>query len=178
MRSDAEQEIKDLLSMATSRRSFRPVWIAIFCLLIAIGAVVFLYGIMAGNTSRTWHAYLVNYLFWFSLAFGIVLYGAVMNMTTADWARPIKRLTEAFGLFLPFSLPMLWLLYIGREEIFTWIREPVPEKSFWLNTPFLFIRNSVGLILLSGVSLVLIYFSVKSKLRVPNDEDHSRIGKA
>jgi len=173
MRSDAEQEIKDLLLMATSRRSFRPVWIVIFCLLIAIGAVVFLYGILAGNTSRTWHAYLVNYLFWFSLAYGIVLYGAVMNMTTADWARPIKRLTEAFGLFLPFSLPMLWLLYIGREEIFTWIREPVPEKSFWLNTPFLFIRNSVGLILLSGVSLALIYSSVRgdSKISPPSEDD-------
>ncbi len=171
MKSDMEQY--DLLLMATRGRSFRPVWIVISCLLIAIGAAVFLNGIRVGNTSRIWHAYLVNYLFWFSLAFGIVLYGAVMNLTTANWSRPIKRLTEAFGPFLPFSVPMFWLLYIGREEIFTWILEPVPEKSFWLNISFLFIRNSVGLVLLSGVSLALIYFSVKgdSKMSPPSGED-------
>ena len=173
MESKPEQEMKDLLSMATSRRSFRSVWIVISCLLIAFGAIVFLYGTLGGNASRTWHAYLVNYLFWFSLAFGIVLYGAVMNMTTADWARPTKRLAEAFGPFLPLSVPMLWVLYFGREDIFTWIREPVPEKSFWLNMWSLFIRNSIGLILLSGLALALIYYSVKGDSRIgpPSGED-------
>ena len=65
--------------MAASRRSFRTVWIAVFCILIAIGVVVFLYGTLAGDALRTWHAYLINYLFWFSLAFGMVLFGAVMK---------------------------------------------------------------------------------------------------
>jgi hypothetical protein len=161
MRSDPEAKMNVPYFMATSRRSFRPVWIVVYCILIAIGVVVFLYGVLSGNDVRTWHAYLINYLFWFSLSFGIVLYGAVMNMTVANWARPTKRLTEAFGPFLPLSLPMLWILYCGREKIFPWILEPIPEKAFWLNAWFMFIRNSAGLIILSGLSLALIYYSVK-----------------
>ncbi len=61
---------------------------------------------------------------------------------------------------------MLWVLYPGRETIFPWIREPVLEKSYWLNTGFLFIRNSIGLILLSALALALIYYSVQGDRRV------------
>jgi hypothetical protein len=161
MKSDSGLAIDEVLSMASSRRSFRSVWVVLFSVLVAIGVVVFLSGVLGEQADRTWHAYLVNYLFWFSLAFGMVLYGAVMNMTVADWARPTKRLSEALGPFLPLSLPMLWVLYPGREMIFTWIRNPVPEKSYWLNTEFMFIRNSVGLIVLSALALALIYYSVR-----------------
>jgi hypothetical protein len=153
--------LNEVLSMSSSRCSFRPLWTIVFSVLVVIGVVVFLVGVQGESADRTWHAYLVNYLFWFSLAFGIVLYGSVMNITLADWARPAKRLWEAPGPFLPLSIPMLWVLYPGRETIFTWIRNPVPEKSFWLNMWFMFIRNSIGLFVLSALALTLIYYSVR-----------------
>ena len=161
MNYDPPLEMNEVLSMGSSRRSFRPVWAILFSVFVAVGVVVFFLGILGETADRTWHAYLVNYLFWFSLAFGMVLYGAVMNMTLADWARPTKRLSEALGPFLPLSLPMLWVLYPARETIFTWVRDPVPEKSYWLNVRFMFIRNSVGLIVLSALGLALIYYSVR-----------------
>jgi len=165
MKYDQDLEISKVLSMASTRRSFRSprtiLFSILFSVLVAIGVVVFLAGVLSESSDRTWHAYLVNYLFWFSLAFGVVLYGAVMNMTLADWARPTKRLSEAIGPFLPLSLPMLWVLYPGRETIFTWIRNPVPEKSYWLNMRFMFIRNSIGLIVLSVLALALIYYSLR-----------------
>jgi hypothetical protein len=61
---------------------------------------------------------------------------------------------------------MLWVLYPGRDLIFSWIREPVPEKSLWLNTGFMFLRNSVGLIVLSGLVLLLVHYSVKEDRKV------------
>ncbi len=163
---DPDLEMNEVLSLASSRRSFRPAWTIICSVLVVIGVIVFLSGVLGKNADRTWHAYLVNYLFWFSLAFGIVLYGAVMNMTTADWARPTKRLSEAVGPFLPLSLPLLWVLYPGRETIFTWIRDPVPEKSYWLNMWSMFIRNSIGLSVLSALALALIYYSVRGDRNV------------
>lgn len=173
MRSEPERQMDEVLETGARAISFRPLWILVFSILVAIGVVCFLSGIAGPNADRTWHAYLLNYLFWFSLAFGIVLFGPVMNMTIADWARPAKRLSEAVVLFLPLSLPMLWVLYPGRNLIFSWILQPVPEKSFWLNVWSMFIRNSVGLILLSGLALALVYYSVKGDRTVgpPSRED-------
>jgi hypothetical protein len=173
MNSDPEQGLDDLIAIGSRPHSFRTLWIAVFLILVLIGGVVFLAGVSGQNAERTWHAYLINYLFWFSLGFGIVLYGAVMNMTIADWARPTKRLTEAVGPFLPLSIPMLWVLYPARETLFEWIREPVAEKSYWLNAPFMFARNTIGLILLSAAALTLIYFSLKGDriCGLPSGED-------
>src|SRR5512143_1001079 len=166
MKSDPKQRMSDLLSGEAGCRSFGPVWVVVFSALVAVGIIVFLYGVLGENATRTWHAYLINYLFWFSLAFGMVLFGPVMNMTTADWARPSKRLSEALGPFLPLSLPMLWVIYPARQLIFSWIREPVPEKSFWLNTESMFIRDSVGLIVLSALALALIFYSIQGDRKV------------
>jgi hypothetical protein len=170
MTSDRDAQMNHVLATGTRAISFRPIWIIVFLILIAIGVITFLAGLYAGDANRTWHAYLTNYLFWFSLGFGMVLFGPVMNMTIADWARPTKRLTEAVVPFLLLSFPMLWILYPGRYLIFSWILKPIPEKSYWLNMWSMFIRNSVGLIVLSGLALALIYFSAKEDRKISISE--------
>jgi hypothetical protein len=104
---------------------------------------------------------LINYVFWTGLSFGAVLFVAVLNMADASWGRPLKRLAEAVGTFLPISFLLFWVLYLGREEIFPWVREPVHEREAWLNVGFMFARNGVGLFLLTALSMALVYFSVK-----------------
>ncbi len=163
--------MNDFMAIGARAISFRPIWIVVFLVLIAIGVVSFLIGIHGQEADRTWHAYLMNYLFWFSLGFGLVLFGPTMNMTIADWARPTKRLSEAVAPFLPLSLPMLWVLYPGRDLIFSWVREPVPEKTYWLNMSSMFLRNSFGLIVLSGLALALVYYSVKEDRKVGLSEE-------
>jgi hypothetical protein len=166
MRSDRDRPMNEFLATGARSSSFRPIWTVIFLVLVGIGVVSFLAGVNSEDANRTWHAYLINYLFWFSLAFGLVLFGPAMNMTIADWARPTKRLSEAVAPFLPLSLPLLWVLYPGRDLIFPWIRDPLPEKSFWLNAESMFLRNSFGLIVLSGLALILVYCSVKNDKKV------------
>jgi hypothetical protein len=163
--------MNDFLATGARSISFRPIWMVIFSVLVAIGVVSFLVGVNGPDPDRTWHAYLINYLFWFSLGFGLVLFGPTMNMTIADWARPTKRLSESVVPFLLLSVPMLWVLYPGRDLIFYWIREPLPEKSLWLNTWSMFLRNSLGLIVLSGLVLVLVYYSVKEDRKVGFSEE-------
>ncbi|MGZ6201889.1 MAG: hypothetical protein ACXWM6_10250 [Thermodesulfobacteriota bacterium] len=177
MRSDHDPQMNHVLATGARAISFRPIWIVVFSILVAIGAVSFLVGVNGQEADRTWHAYLVNYLFWFSLGFGLVLFGPTMNMTIADWARPTKRLSEAVAPFLLLSLPMLWVLYPGRELIFSWIREPAPEKTYWLNIGSMFLRNSLGLIVLSSLAFALVYYSVKEDRKAGFSEEDLKKGK-
>lgn len=137
------------------------VWTAIFALLAVIGAAAFIYGVSGDLALRSWQVYLVNYVFWAGLSFGAVLFAAVLNMTDARWGRPVKRLAEAFGAYLPVSFVLFWIIYLGRTVIFHWVREPVLEKQAWLNVPFFFARNGVALFLLTILSLALAYYSVR-----------------
>jgi Ni/Fe-hydrogenase subunit HybB-like protein len=136
-------------------------WIFIFALLAVIGAAAFLYGVSGDLAVRAWQAYLANFVFWAGLSFGAVLFSAILNMAYAEWGRPVKRLAEAFGAYLPVSYLLFWVLYFGRETLFHWIREPVPEKQAWLNVPFLFARNGMALLLLTGLCLALVYYSLR-----------------
>ena len=137
-------------------------WIILFSVLALAGAAAFLAGVGGPQSLRAWQAYLINYVFWTGLSFGAVLFVAVLNMTDARWGRSLKRLAEGLGAFLPASFLLFWVLYFGREEIFIWVREPVPEKALWLNAGFLFARNGAGLLLLTLLCMALIFHSVKA----------------
>ncbi|MCX5912287.1 MAG: hypothetical protein NTV04_10185 [Deltaproteobacteria bacterium] len=136
-------------------------WIIIFSASILAGLLAFLWGVTGPAALRAWQAYLINFVYWTGLSFGAVLFVAVLNMTNAVWGRPLKRLAEALGTFLPASFILFWVLYFGKDEIFPWIKDPIPEKQSWLNPGFLFARNGVGLFLFTAFSLALIYYSVK-----------------
>ena len=134
----------------------------IFAVLAAAGATGFIVGILGPDPLRAWQAYLVNFLFWTGLSFGAVFFVAVLNMTGSKWGRPLKRLAEAFGAYLPVGFLLFFVLYFGRMELFPWIRDPLRARQVWLNVPFLFARNGIGLFLLSSISLAMVYFSLKS----------------
>jgi hypothetical protein len=146
----------------------------VFIFLIVAGTACFIVGIFGKDPLRAWQTYLVNFLFWAGLSFGAVLFVSILNITGARWGRPLKRLGEAFGTFLPVAFVFFLLLYFGRLELFPWIRDPVPGKEMWLNVPFLFIRNGIGLLLLSAIAVAMIFFSLKSdrqwRLSLPEGE--------
>ncbi len=144
-------------------------WASAFALLILLGAVVFWAGISGSNSQRTWQVFLINFLFWTGLSFGAVLFGAILNMTNAQWARPFKRVAEAPAMFLPFSLGFFALLYLGREEFFHWIHEPVHGKEWWLQVNALFARDGLALLLLTLVSLAMVYCSIKSDVEMKKE---------
>jgi Ni/Fe-hydrogenase subunit HybB-like protein len=136
-------------------------WTAVLSLLAVLGVIAFLVGISGAQAQRAWQAYLINFVYWTGLSFGAVLFVAVLNMTNAQWGRPLKRMAEALGAFLPVSFLLFWILYFGKKEIFHWVRHPLPEKQFWLSSGFMFVRNGVGLFLLTALCVALIYYSVK-----------------
>lgn len=142
------------------------------------GIVGFLTGIHGSESKRYWHAYLTNFVFWTGLSAGAFLFVPVTNMTKARWARPLKRLGEAFGTFLPVSFILFWVLYLGRREIFPWIERPLPEKEPWLNAGFLFVRDGFGLLLLACLAIALIYHSVRADSDTSEEAKDARSWKA
>ena len=145
-------------------------WTMVSLAAVLIGGIVFLIGTGGPQPERAWQIFLVNYLFWSGMAFGSVLFSAILVITKARWGRPIKRLAEAPVAFLPLAFLLFWVLFLGRERLFPWIHHPLPLKAAWLDIGFLFARNGIALFLLTAVSLGLVYFSVRGEKKISSRE--------
>lgn len=119
--------------------------------LVAAGSIAFFTGILGGHPQRAWHAYLINFLLWSAIAQGAVLFSAVIRLTKARWSGPLSGLSEAFSGFFPLSFVLFLVLFLGRSYIFPWLHEDLHGKEAWLNLPFLFTRNAIGLLILYGI---------------------------
>ena len=139
---------------ATSQKS--PIsWI--FVVLIIIGLAAFIYGIMSPHPEKAWQAYLINFLLWSAIAQGAVLFSAVMHMTKARWSGPLSALSESFAAFFPLSFVLFLILFLGQNHIFPWLHEDLHGKEVWLNIPFLFARDCIGLLLLYAIGFAYLY---------------------
>ncbi len=126
-------------------------------LLTALGVVAFIAAFASGLSQRAWEAFLVNLLFWLGVAQAGVAASAAFYLTQARWAGQVQyRLAEAFLVFLPVGFVLFWGLYLGRTEIFPWILHPIPDKAAWLNTPFLFARDGLGLLIITLLSFAFV----------------------
>ena len=136
----------------------------IFSILILIGLAAFIYGIMSPHPEKAWQAYLINFLLWSAIAQGAVLFSAVMHMTKARWSGPLSALSESFAAFFPLSFVLFLLLFLGRAHIFPWLHEDLHGKEVWLNIPFLFTRDCIGLLILYAIGFAYLYNALQLRL--------------
>lgn len=142
-------------------------------ILIILGLIAF-FGTLMRDPAQAWRAYVVNWLFFTSIACGAMVLFSATTITKARWNWSVRRVGLAFSAFLPISfillLPMLGL----GEDYFPWIEamahDPIiQKKAAYLNLPFLITRNLVGLALLFGVFLYMAYLSVRPDLGLVKD---------
>lgn len=131
--------------------------------LAAIGGVTFLIGVGGEDSQRAWQAYLVNWLFWAGLALSGLTFSAILQATNAQWAGSLRQLAESLAAFLPISFFLFIVLFIGSEQLFSWIQDPVSAKEAWLNKPFLILRNLFALIALYSCGFVLLRASLRAR---------------
>ncbi|MCY4075452.1 MAG: hypothetical protein OXH04_08500, partial [Acidobacteria bacterium] len=129
--------------------------------LAALGGVAFLYGIVIGDAGRAWQALLVNFLFFGGLAQAGVVFSCILQVTSARWGRPIKRVAEATAAFLPVAFVLLLVLLAGTTAWAPWVHEPVEAKTPWLNVPFFVGRELLAFLVLGGLSLRYVYRSLR-----------------
>jgi len=128
-----------------------------FLVLLAIlGIVAFLYGIAQGAPARVWGIYLVNLLFWSSLAITGPAVAGMIQVTEGRWSPSIKRVALTTAGFLPISFILFLVLFLGRATLYPWVTEPIPIKAVWLNVPFMALRIGLGSLLLYWVAMRLV----------------------
>ncbi len=114
---------------------------------VGIGVIGFGAGLIGSSSYLAWQALLVNTMFFGGIALGGLGFSLIFTITNAKWGRPIKRLTEAFGAFVPIGAALLCLLFFGADHFFEWMDHDkvMHAKAGWLNFPFFIIRNVVFL---------------------------------
>src|SRR5579862_2118693 len=134
--------------------------------MIVVGAIAFVLALMHGGAAIAWQAYLVNLLFFLGVAQGALVASAAFYLTQAKWGGSTPyRLGEAFAPFLWVGFFLFFGLYFGRSWIFPWVTHPIAQKAAWLNTPFLFARDGIGLGLMAAASFAFIRISRREDAR-------------
>ncbi|CAB1076840.1 hypothetical protein JY97_03755 [Alkalispirochaeta odontotermitis] len=136
----------------------------VFFVLVAIGVATFIFGLTSQHPERAWQAYLINFLLWSAIAQGAVLFSAVMHMTNARWSGPLSGLSESFAAFFPISYILFLVLFLGRAHIFPWLYEDLHGKEVWLNIPFLFTRDCIGLLILYILGFGYLFNALQLKI--------------
>lgn len=128
--------------------------------LTAVGVLAFFAG-LATDAATAWRAFHVNYLYFAGVAQGGVVLSATFVVVGARWPGPVRRLTEGLGAWVPLTLVLGAVGFLGRHHLYPWIEHPIPEKAAWLNEPRL-ILTDLGILALLAV---LSYFYLKASLR-------------
>jgi hypothetical protein len=136
----------------------------LFALLTVIGFATFVHGAFGESPGRAWQAYLINFLLWSAIAQGGLLFSVIMTTVRARWAGPLEGLSQAFAAFFPVSFVLFLLLFAGGSHVFPWVHDPhLHGKEVWLNVPFLFARDCIGLIVLYLLGFGYVYHALLLK---------------
>jgi Ni/Fe-hydrogenase subunit HybB-like protein len=135
-----------------------------FIIAILIGLSSFILGVIGDHPERAWQTYLINFLLWSAVAQGALVFSAVMHITNARWSGPLSGIANAFAAFFPLSFGLFLVLFLGKVHIFPWLHQDLSGKEVWLNLPFLFFRDCIGLLLLYGFGFAFIYYDLQLRL--------------
>lgn len=139
--------------------------IMVLLLLVVIGIAAFLSRILGPDPDGAWQIYLVNFLFWTGVAQAGIIFSCAIRITNARWGRPLIRISEGFGSFIPVSFILLIVVFLGRDHILPYATEHYHHpKEIWLNIPFVISRNLGGFLILIILSLLYVYYSLRMDL--------------
>lgn len=110
--------------------------------------------ILGMSTGDHWgrflEAYLVNYVFFFSLAIGALFFVLIQHVTGATWSVVVRRLAEALAMNLPWFALLLIPILLGTRHLYHWSDPEVmahdamlQNKAAYLNSTFFNVRMAV-----------------------------------
>jgi len=150
MSSSANVEItRDELSLGSAGSR----WFRIFGVagVAGLGVAVLLAAGRTGGWDRFFASYLVNFLYFLSLALGALVFVLLQHVTRAGWSVAVRRLAEGFApnVFLPMAFAALPVLF-GLHALYPWTEtaalahDPLLRaKSAWLNPGFFYARTAI-----------------------------------
>lgn len=138
-----------------------------------IGALIGLLGFGGMFATGSFHgeglfAYLVAYLFFFSLAMGALFFVVIQHATRAGWSVVIRRLAEVLSMGFPVLLLLFIPIALGAHDLYHWTHEDVvasdpilTAKKGYLNMPFWLGR--AGFYLLAASFYAWFFYSNSAK---------------
>jgi hypothetical protein len=149
------------------RVSPRPIpgLLLLVCLgLVALGVIAFLVG-LASDADTAWRAFHVNYLFWGALAQGAIVVCCAFTIVGARWPGPVRRVAEALGAWVPVTVVLFVVSWLGRESVYSpWLHGAPPGKEAYLNPGRLFWMDLAILVALALLTVAYLYHSVRPAL--------------
>jgi Ni/Fe-hydrogenase subunit HybB-like protein len=130
-------------------------------ILAVLGLALFVVGLMGDDPGRAWRMFHVNFLFFTGVSLGAIVFAATQKITKGVWSGPIIRFAEAAVAFLPVSVVLFLVLFLGRYELFPWIEHPTPARGNWLTVSWVFWRDLVALLALVVVAGAFVYYDLK-----------------
>lgn len=132
-----------------------------------VGLIAFVFTLIM-NQERAWHAFLVAFFYFTSLALGGFFFTSIHHLSNAGWNVNIRRISEAFMSFLPIALITGLVLLLGTYSLFEWLHPEavktdnlLQHKEAYLNQTFFVIRFVSCLVLWVWMSRKMIFNSVK-----------------
>lgn len=147
----------------TTRPAIPQGWVWALAACLALGIVVFLASLKV-DPLRTWQAYLINFLFWGGMAQGAVVFAAIYHVVEGRWGPTIRRAAEGMVVFLPASLLSFLPLYFGLEKFFGPAMYVHSARGAWLDPRFMFVRGALGLGLMTVLSALFVYYSLRPEV--------------
>ena len=159
-------------------------------MMMIVGVIGAAYGFTSaeGGLPWTWGAILVAIVYTMGIAQGGLIFCVILTGAWARWGRPVKRVGEALGYFLPVVYLALLLFLVLGLQIYPWhpetitpavvdamgqpqmvalephSLEAISSKPWWLSKGFFIGRQVFGFGLLITLSLKYAHVSLRSDL--------------
>jgi len=143
-------------------------------ILVAIGAALSLFALLGeGSRSRFAFAYLLGFVFCWSIVVGSLFFVALQHITRSVWSVGLRRVAEMFAapiwLVALFFLPLVAIGYFHDAfPLFPWMNPAVVDgdavlegKTVYLNVPFFSARAAVFFLVWIGFGSFFVRQSLK-----------------
>ncbi|TGK62758.1 hypothetical protein EHQ27_05470 [Leptospira wolffii] len=127
-----------------------------------------------GHSNPAWSAYLVGTFFILGITLAGVFFTSLAHITGAHWPVTLRRISEAYGTFIPVIGGLLLLLIVGGHDLYEWTHEDVVAEDHLLQhkKPLLNIGFfSVIIVVLSVVWSAFGYLFYKRSVAQDSDKD-------
>ena len=133
-------------------------------ILAVVGTATFLVG-LATDPETAWRAFHVNYLYFGTMAQGGLCVACAFVIIGARWPGPVRRIAESLAAWVPITLVLSAIGFLGRDYIYPWIQEPLPRKAAWLNVPRVAATDIGILALLTVLTIAFLKASLRPTLK-------------
>ena len=147
-------------------RALPPPLTAICAALAALGIASFLYG-LSSDPQTAWLSYHSNFIFFMMLSQAGVILSCIFTLVGAKWPGPLRRISEALGAWVPVTLVLFLVAWLGGagEYLFEWQRvAPAAGKEMWLNEQRVYWTDFAILAVMTLLSLAFLRASVRPTL--------------